>query len=151
MTLPQFLILPPNTSMIWRTLCCLPPPKPAAGSPRLTFSQILPIDNIFHLLSVCGSRELPTPVQFHWCQWYFSWFTQMKWNGNWIQALRGHTLPFATPSHWDRKLDSECSYSYGKGTSSKKKYSYISKSWLSLSLMHLQLIEFYRKPFPGSI
>lgn len=77
---------------------------------------------------------------------------QTKWNGNWVRALGGsHTLPFATPSHWGRQLDSKCSYSHGKGTSSKKKYSYIPKSWLSLSLMHLQPIAFDRKPFPGNI
>lgn len=153
MTWPQFPILPLNSSTIWRKPCCPPSPKPAAGSPRLTFSQILSTDSIFSSpLHLWITRTTKTS-EFHWCQWYFSWFI-----ANWVEWELGessgegsHTLPFTTPSHWGRRLNSKGSYAYGKGTSSKKKYSYIPKSWLSLSLMHLQPVEFDRKPFSGSI
>lgn len=136
---------------IWRKPGCPPSPK-RCWIPRWTFSQIVPTENTFRLLYIYWSQELPRPVQISLMPVVFLLiYSKLSAMGIGSELWGSRTMPFATPSHWGRRLDSKCSYAHSKGTSSKKKYSYIPKSWLSLSLMHLQPIEFDRKPFPGSI
>lgn len=79
---------------------------------------------------------------------------QTKWNGNWGWALDGgvhthcHLPPLPTGAGgWIASAH----ILMARAPPLRKKYSYKPKSWLSLSLMHLQPIAFDRKPFPGSI